>query len=456
MIYDNVLQLIGNTPIVEIKCFDIGESRLFVKLENQNPGGSIKDRVGLSMIENAEKNGIIKPGDTLIEATAGNTGLGLALAASRKGYKLILVIPDKMSQEKISHLRAMGADIILTRSDVSKGHPDYYQDKAEYLSKQIPGSYYLNQFNNKYNPLAHETTTGPEIMSEMNGKVDAVVVGVGSAGTITGLSAFFKKEKPDTEFVLADPKGSILRDYYLGNSCNNSGSWLVEGIGEDFIPEQCNLELVKKAYTISDAESFLIARRLLKEEGIFAGSSTGVLVAAAIKYAKEQTTPKNIVTFACDSGNKYLSKMFNDYWMADNGFITKEEKGDLTDIISRSYSDKAVVSLSPTDTLTQAYQNMKMYSISQLPILEKEQVIGIIDEYDILLAIENEGNKCFERPVAEYMSKNLKTLKPSDEIATLVDVLKNGLTAIISDEYYFYGLITKIDYINFLRRRINE
>lgn len=291
-----------------------------MKLESQNPGGSIKDRIGLSMIEAAEKEGKIKPGDTLIEATAGNTGLGLALVAAQKGYNLILVIPDKMSREKIMHLKALGVEIVHTRSDVGKGHPEYYQDLALKLSKEIPNSYYIDQFNNSSNPRAHETTTGPEIWEQMEHDVDAIVVGVGSAGTIGGLTRYFSKVKPEMEIVVADPEGSVLKDYIQTGTTGDAGSWLVEGIGEDFVPSQCDFSLVKKAYSISDSEAFATARRLLQNEGILAGSSTGVLLAAAVKFAREQSSPKKIVTFACDTGNKYLTKMYNDGWMEEHGF----------------------------------------------------------------------------------------------------------------------------------------
>ena len=325
MVFNNVLELIGNTPVVEINHMNRGKSRLFLKLENQNPGGSIKDRIALSMIESAEKEGKIKKGDTLIEATAGNTGIGLALVAAQKGYKLILVIPDKMSHEKLSLLKAMGADIRMTRSDVEKGHPEYYQDYALRLSKEIPGSFYVNQFNNPSNPLTHENTTGPEIWEQMNHDLDAIVLGVGSAGTIGGLTAYFKKVKPDIELVLADPAGSVLKEYFYTHEVGKAGSWLVEGIGEDYIPVQCDFSLVKSAYSITDKEAFSTARELLLKEGILAGSSTGVLLNAALQYAQEQQMPKRILTFACDSGNKYLSKMFNDSWMSDHGFPGNEK-----------------------------------------------------------------------------------------------------------------------------------
>lgn len=321
MVYKNILELIGKTPIVEMQHMSPNRSRLFIKLEYQNPGGSIKDRIGLSMIEAAERSGQIKPGATLVEATAGNTGLGLALVAAQKGYKLILVIPDKMSQEKVLHLKAMGVEIVTTRSDVEKGHPEYYQDKALSISKSIPGSFYVNQFNNPANVQAHETTTAPEIWEQMEGDLDAIVVGVGSAGTIGGITKFFKKMNREIDIVLADPQGSVLKNYVETGETGKAGSWFVEGIGEDFIPSQCDFSFVKKAYTISDKEAFATARELLLKEGIFAGSSTGVLLAAALRYAKETGVEKKIVTFACDTGNKYLSKMYNDQWMSEKGFL---------------------------------------------------------------------------------------------------------------------------------------
>jgi cystathionine gamma-lyase len=319
MIYKSILDLIGNTPTVEVSCFETGRSKLFLKLESQNPGGSIKDRIGLHMIEAAEKEGRIKPGDMLIEATAGNTGIGLALVAAKKGYRLTLVIPDKMSDEKIRHLNAMGVNIVMTRSDVGKGHPEYYQDYALRLSKEIPGSFYVNQFENPANPHTHEIITGPEIWEQMGHEIDAIVIGVGSAGTIGGLTRYFSKVKPEIEFILADPEGSVLKDYFYTRKVNKAGSWVVEGIGEDFVPANCDFSLVKHAYSVSDKEAIGFVRELLLHEGIFAGSSTGVLIGAALKYAREQKTPKRILTFVADTGNKYLSKIYNDSWLQEHG-----------------------------------------------------------------------------------------------------------------------------------------
>jgi len=320
MYYKDSLDLIGDTPIVEVSCFATGSCRLFLKLENQNPSGSIKDRVGKSIVESAEAQGLLKPGMTLIEATAGNTGLGLALVALKKGYKLVLVIPDKMSAEKIAHLKALGAKIVMTRSDVAQGHPEYYQDYALRLSQEMENSFFVNQFCNPANPRAHSETTGPEIWQQMNGAVDTLVVGVGSGGTLRGLTDYFKTKLAPPEFVLADPKGSILADYVMTGKHDVPGSWYVEGIGEDFVPEMCDFSLVKAAYTITDAQAFATIRTLLKKEGILAGTSSGVLIAAAVQYAQQQTAAKNIVTFVCDTGNKYLSKVYNDDWMREHGF----------------------------------------------------------------------------------------------------------------------------------------
>jgi cystathionine beta-synthase len=453
VVFRDTLELIGNTPIVEVKRFGIEPCRIFLKLENMNPSGAIKDRIGLSMIEAAEREGRLKKGSTIIEATAGNTGLGLALVAARKGYRLLLVIPDKMSHEKVACLKAMGAEIVMTRSDVGKGHPEYYQDYARRLSREIPDSFYVDQFNNPANPLAHETTTGPEIWEQMDHRVDAISLGVGSAGTIKGLTNFFKKVHPDIEFILADPEGSVLVDYVQTGAFGQAGSWRVEGIGEDFIPSQADFSLVKKAYSVTDKEAFLILRDLLRREGILAGSSTGVLIAAAIRYAREQTVAKNIVTFVCDSGNKYLSKVYNDYWLFEQGLSDREEAGDLRDLITRSYSSRSVISVRPGDAVAVAYSKMKLYDISQIPVIESGLVKGIIDESDILLALEDLDANKFDDEVSRHMTADLEVLNPKDTLASLVSILKKGYTAIIMDNEQFYGVVTKIDLINYLNRK---
>ncbi|HVJ17471.1 MAG TPA: pyridoxal-phosphate dependent enzyme [Polyangiaceae bacterium] len=447
-----VLALIGNTPLVRVETFDTGPCELYVKLENSNPGGSIKDRIGLSMIEAAEKSGAIKPGVTLVEATAGNTGLGLALVAAQKGYKLLLVIPDKMSQEKINHVRAMGAEVRMTRSDVGKGHPEYYQDMAERIAGEI-GGFYVNQFGNPANPLAHETTTAPEIWQQTGGKLSAVVAGVGSGGTITGLSRYFERVAPEVEIVLGDPVGSVLADYIATGKVGTAGSWLVEGVGEDFIPPICDLSRVKTAYSISDEESLLTARALLKQEGILAGSSSGMLLAAALRYCRDQKEPKRVVTFVCDTGGKYLSKMFNDYWMHDQGFLRGPNKGDLRDVIGRSHEEGATVSVAPTDTLLVAYSRMKLYDVSQIVVFDGSRIVGIIDESDLLLAVHASEQE-YKRPVRDFMTTRLFTVPPSADLESLFPLLENGLVVIVCEGDKFYGLVTRIDVLNYLRRKL--
>ncbi len=449
----NILDLIGNTPMLQVKKIDTGPCDLFLKLENTNPGGSIKDRIALSMISAAEQEGKLKPGGTLVEGTAGNTGLGLALVAAQKGYRLILVIPDKMSKEKIFNLKAMGADVVLTRSDVAKGHPQYYQDLAQSIADTTENSFFINQFGNPANPLTHETTTGPEIWEQMDQDLDAIIVGVGSSGTMTGLSNYFQKMAPSVDIVVADPVGSILTQYINeGELSTKSGSWMVEGIGEDFLPSISDFSNVKLAYSISDAESFDTARRLLKEEGILAGSSTGTLLAAALKYCRAQTSKKRVVTFVCDTGNKYLSKMYNDYWMMDNGFIQRPQYNDLRDIITRPFSDRDTVVVAPNEVLSSAYQRMKLYDISQLPVIEDGKIVGIIDESDILVAVYHNSAQ-FQSKVSGAMISNLEVADVHSKIESLLPIFEAGRVVIVMDGDEFLGLITRIDLLNYLRRR---
>jgi cystathionine beta-synthase len=447
----NVLELIGNTPIVKVSRMDTGLCDLFLKLESTNPGGSIKDRIGLSMIEAAERDGKLKPGGTIIEATAGNTGLALALVAAQKGYKLVLVLPDKMSQEKMFHLKAMGAQVVVTRSDVGKGHPEYYQDIAARISKET-GAYFINQFENPANPLAHETGTAPEIWAQMNHDVDAIVCGVGSGGTLTGIGNFFAKVSPKTEMILADPKGSILAPLINEGKKVDPGSWLVEGIGEDFVPSICDLKLAKKAFAISDAESIATSREVLELEGIFCGSSSGTLISAAVRFCRQQKTRKRVLSFVCDSGNKYLSKIYNEYWLEDYGFVKKKQTHDLRDLITRPASEKSAVTLNPTDTLQAAYRKMKNYDISQLPVMEDGKLQGILGEIDILLQVSADG-KGFDLPCRDAMTTKLVTIQSNRSVDDLVPLFQQGLTAIVMEGDQFLGLITPIDFLQYLRKR---
>ena len=405
-----LVDLIGNTPLVRVDCFDTGGSELWLKLESANPGGSIKDRIGLSMIGAAEQSGALRPGGHLIEATAGNTGLGLALVAALRGYRLTLVIPDKMSQEKVTHLKALGAEVIWTRSDVGKGHPAYYQDMAQRIAQET-GAYYVNQFENPANPLAHERTTAPEIWAQTGQQLDAVVCGVGSGGTITGMSWFFGGVAPEVDIVLADPKGSA-------------------------------------------------------KEGILAGTSSGVLIAAAVRYARERRDrgqpAGKIVTFVCDSGAKYLSKVYRDEWLIDQGLVPRTEHGDLRDVVVRRAGQ--LVDVTPDDALRVAYARMRLHDVSQLPVVDpaarsesgplhlgRGALVGIVDESDLLVSALH---GTFDRTVRDVMTTKLETLAPGASVAELAAVLDRGLVGVIVDNGALFGLVTRIDLVNYLRRRI--
>ncbi len=454
-IKDSLLDMIGGTPMLQLKSLDTGPCSLFVKMESNNPGGSIKDRVGLAIIEEAEKSGELQEGGTIIEATAGNTGIGLALVAALKGYKIILVIPDKMSREKILHLEGLGAEIILTRSDVPEGHPEYYQDVARRIASETPGSFLANQFSNPANPMAHRTSTAPEMWDQMDGKIDAVVAGVGSGGTLTGLAEFFKAKDPSICMVAADPEGSIVADAVLkGNYSYDGGSWLVEGVGEDFIPDNFNTSLMDDAETVSDKEAFEVLQIILKEEGILGGSSSGTLVAAAAKWCRKQTEPKNVVTFICDTGNKYLSKAFNKSWLHDNNLLELEKFGDLRDLINRRADKGEMITVSPGETLLVAYNRMRASDISQIPVMDEGKLLGVMDEEDLLFTVSQEPGK-FSDNVSLHMIDKLDTLQFDATKDELLSVLSEGKVAIIFNKEIFIGFVTKVDLINFYRNKLN-
>ena len=449
-----LLDLIGNTPLVEVTKLDCGPCRLFLKLESVNPSGSIKDRPARAMIEAAEADGRLKPGGTIVEATAGNTGLGLALVAGQKNYRTVLVVPDKMSREKILHARALGAQVHITRSDVGKGHPDYYQDLARAITSRTKGAIFINQFENPANPAAHEATTAPELHKQMDGDVDAIVVGVGSGGTLTGVGRFMKRVLPKTEMVLADPVGSVLAPLVNSGEMIEAGSWTVEGIGEDFVPPNCDLSLVKAAYSVTDQESYAAARDLLRKEGIFAGSSSGTLLAAALRYCKLQSKPKRVVSLVCDSGAKYLSKVFNDAFLAQEGWIERTRSGTVRDLVINRHEEGGAVEVRPQDTLRTVFARMRAADVSQLPVVENDKIAGLVDESDLLAALLTDTDMSahgFNRQVKDVMVTRLETISADAPIRDLVPLFRKDYVAIVMDKGRFLGLITRIDLINHFR-----
>ena len=451
-VYRNILDMVGRTPMLEVRRIDTGPCQLFLKLELMNPGGSIKDRIAITMLEEAERRGELAPGATIVEATAGNTGLGLALVAAQKDYRLILVIPDKMSQEKIFNLRAMGAEVVLTRSDVAKGHPEYYQDLGRKIAEET-GGFFINQFGNPDNPLAHERTTAPEIDEQMGGDLDAIVLGVGSSGTVSGLSRYFAGRDKPVDLVLADPEGSILAGYIHDGTIGEKGSWLVEGIGEDFIPDIADFSGVKHAYTVSDKDSFAAARELLRREGLLAGSSSGTLLAAALRYCREQTEPKRVVAFACDTGNKYLSKLYNDYWLEDQGLVATETRGDLTDLVGRRHDERATITVGPNDVLTTAHNRLRNAGISQLPVMQDGALVGVLTEDDIIRYAFGHP-ELLNSPVRDAMQSTFVRLQRDESINNLVALLQVRTCAAILDGETFVGLVTRADVLNHLRKQM--
>lgn len=446
----SVLSFIGGTPLVRLTKFDTGPCELYVKLESHNPGGSIKDRIALRMIEAAEKSGKLRPGGTIVEATAGNTGLGLALVAALKGYKVVLVVPDKMSREKVQHCKALGAEIISARSDVVKGDPEYYQDIAERVAQERQ-AYYINQFSNPANPQAHEDWTAPEIWEQMNHDVDAVVCGVGSGGTLTGMGRFFGKVSPKTKIILADPVGSILAPKVNEGRDVVPGSWLVEGIGEDFVPDILDLSLTREAFAVTDNESLDTVRQLVQREGILAGSSSGTLVAAALRYCRAQTEKKRVVTLICDRGDKYLSKVFSDPWVREQGFGGASATRTVADMLTRRHDRGETIFVRRQDTVLTAYKRMRLADVSQLPVLEGvDRIVGLLTEDVLLNALMamKDGDRLGQRTVGDVMEKVFINVPLDTSTADAARLMQTHPVLVVTDGDAFAGLITRADVLN--------
>jgi cystathionine beta-synthase len=444
--YENILQAIGHTPLVRLQRIgaDIA-SPIYVKVEPMNPGGSVKDRVGLLMIEAAEKAGLLKPGGTIIEATAGNTGMGLALVAAVKGYRLIVVMPDKMSGDKISLLRAYGAEVVITATNVPPDSPESYNGVADRLAREIPGAFRPDQFNNPNNPLAHYLSTGPEIWADSAGRVQVFVASMGTGGTISGTARFLKERNPGITIVGADPEGSIL-------SGDAPHAYKVEGIGEDFIPKTFNRQIVDEMVRVSDKESFNTARRLAREEGILAGGSSGTALAAALKYAQRLTEPREIVVLLPDTGRNYISKIFSDEWMQQNGFwqdrVTRPVK--IGEVLSQKKVLSSLISVQPQDKLRAAIQLFQQHNISQLPVIENQRVVGSLNEASIMKTL-HDGVDLNNQEIRAVMGKPLPVLDENKDIAEAYRLLLGGSPAIVVlRDNAPVGLISRFDFINTL------
>ncbi len=440
----NVLSAVGRTPLIRLNRMAAGlDSPVYVKAECLNPGGSIKDRVGLAMIEAAERSGQLQPGGTIIEATAGNTGVGLALAAAVKGYRLIVVMPDKMSEDKQALLRAYGAEVVVTATSVAPDAPESYNGVADRLAAEIPGAFRPNQFANPHNPQIHYLTTGPEIWEDSNGQVEVFVAGMGTGGTISGVGRYLKEQNHQVTIVGADPEGSIL-------SGDSPRSYKVEGIGEDFIPKTFNRQIVDEMLRVSDQESFDTARRLAREEGLMVGGSAGTAVAAALRFAQRLKPPRFIVALLPDTGRNYLTKFFDDDWMRANGFRAapppRPER--IADILHAKGGADSLIALSPRDTLGTAITTMQTHGISQLPVLDQGRVVGSLSESSVMKLL-HDGLASIGREIGSVMAKPLPTLEDKVDVTEAYRLLVAGAPAIVAVRNgQAVGIVTRADLIS--------
>jgi cystathionine beta-synthase len=444
-VYNDILGAIGRTPLIRLNKITQGIfSPIYVKAEFLNPGGSTKDRIALTMIEVAEKQGLLKPGGTIIEATAGNTGVGLALVSAVKNYRCIFVMPDKMSQDKINLLKAYGAEVVITPTNVPPDSPESYNGVADRLAKEIPGAFRPNQFENPNNPLAHYLTTASEIWVDSEGKIDVFVSGMGTGGTISGVAKYLKEKKSNIVIVGADPEGSIL-------SGDSPKSYKVEGIGEDFIPKTFNRQLVDEMVRVSDKDSFNMARRLAREEGLLVGGSCGTAISAALKYAARLTEPKYIVVLLPDTGRNYINKIYSDIWMQENGFWEGKTVKSIKvgEILSQKKDFPSLVFVSPQDTLSQAINLLEKLNISQIPVIDNNQVVGNLNEA-ALMKLLHEGINFFNQEVSAVMGKPLPILNENVDISEAYRLLLSGTTGIIIEQDEIsIGLITRTDLIKY-------
>ncbi len=443
--FNNILELIGKTPLIKLNKItkDI-KSKIYVKAEFINPGGSVKDRIGLKMIESAEREGILKPGGTIIEATAGNTGVGLALVAAIKGYRCIFVMPDKMSHDKVNLLKTYGAEVVITPTSVAPDSPESYNGVADRLAKEIPNAYRPNQFENPNNPLAHYLTTGPEIWEDSQGKVEVFVASMGTGGTISGTSKYLKEKNPNIIVVGADPEGSILS----GDSPN---SYKVEGIGEYFMTQKFKCQIVADMVRVSDKESFNTARRLAREEGLLVGGSSGTALAAALKYAERLEKPKYIVALLPDTGRNYINKIFSDQWMQENGFWEGKRSRAVTikEILLNKKNLPTLISVSPQDKLIRAVSLIQEFNISQLPVISGQEIVGSLNEAS-LMQLLHDGIEFERQDIATVMGKPLPSLEETTDVSEAYRVLLSGATGIVvKREGIPIGLITRADLVTY-------
>ena len=459
-VYDNILQAIGKTPLVRLSRVGRGlPCLLYAKVESFNPGGSVKDRIALNMIEEAERSGRLKPGGTVVESTSGNTGVGLAIACALKGYKAAFVMPDKMSQEKIQLLRAYGARVVITPTAVEPEDPRSYYNVAKRIVSETPNAILANQYHNPENPHSHYLTTGPEIWEQTQGRVTDVVVGMGTGGTISGVGRFLKEQNPDIQMVGVDPSGSILLEtWQQGHVPENAqaSTYKVEGIGEDFLPSTLDLSVIDAVLRVTDKESFLWTRRLVKEEGIFCGGSSGSAVAAAVRYARKLTADRLVVVVLPDSGSRYLSKVFDDKWMRENSFLVTEwSEISLRDVLAKKASTN-LITARLDDRITDVIARMKNYDISQVPALDNDgNIAGLVTEVDLLKYMLEAGQRIGpEATIAPILQEAQATYPAHTLLEEVLPDIIEGYVILVTEDRHPIGILTKIDVLDYIAQEM--
>jgi len=455
--YANVLETIAWTPLVRLSRVTQGiKTPVYGKAEFFNPGGSVKDRIGLPMIEEFERTGQLKPGGTIVEGTSGNTGVGLALAAALKGYKCIFTMPDKMSQEKVRLLKAFGAEVIITPTAVPADHPDSYTSMAKRIAAETPNAVLANQFYNQVNPQAHYDTTGPELWEQTEGRITHFVAGAGTGGTLTGTGRYLKEKNPKVQIVGADPVGSILAEVWRSNGANKpqGAPYKVEGIGQDKIPGTLDLSVIDEYQTVSDRDAFAMARRLTREEGLFVGGSAGLIAHAALSVARRINDPDAcVVTVLCDTGERYLSKVFNDEWMRENQMLDAE-KMTLGQLLSAKGGDiPALVNTTPGASVRQALGLMSLHNVSQLPVMDGPSCVGSVSE-SVLSVRGLEDTKVLERTVSDVMDSPFPVVDAQMPVDAAVKMLgRNNPAVLVRDHGTVQGILTRSDLLQFLMAR---
>ena len=447
-VYDNILDAIGDTPLVRLNAMTEGLAcTTYAKVEFTNPGGSVKDRIAMQIIDEAEQSGELLPGGTIIEATSGNTGAGLAMVAALRGYKTIFVLPDKQSEEKRAALRAWGARVVVTPTDVGPDDPRSYYKTAKRIVAETPNSFYANQYHNPANPKAHYLSTGPELYEQMDGKIDVFIAGAGTGGTLSGVGKYLKEQNPAIQIVAVDPVGSLYYDYFHTGQLTEPHSYLLEGIGEDFLPSTMCFEYVDDVVRVSDHESFEATRELVAREGLFCGVSSGAAIAGGLKYLRRNDrADMNAVILLPDNGSKYLSKVYNDKWMEENGFLgSTDPMGTVADLLSTREA-RDLVTVPSNSSVAEVVGLLKLYGVSQLPVVQGDKLIGIISEKQLLeRALTGDRSNA---DVGSLAQSNYCTVDDDTNIAVLTDLFRRFKVAIVLDGGKPTNIITRIDLID--------